>query len=148
MCAALLLLYITFAVEFVIRFNLDRPKQSALKNGVFLPRGTLDGSIRRMLIGVFIMIFLLLVRSIYRITGLSEGWGGTVLSTQWLFGSFVSLLFPDTEILTLVKQDVFDGGAIALAMLTLNRFHPGALLRGPDVLEVDSNQLQMQDHGP
>lgn len=34
-----------------------------------------------------------------------------------------------------------------MALFTLNRFHPGFLLRGPDVLEADSNKLQMQDHG-
>jgi len=101
--AVLLLLYIAFAAEFVIRFNLDRPSQTILENGVFLQHGTLDGSIKSMLIGVFIMVFLLLIRSIYRIIGISEGWGGTVLSTQWLFGSFVCLLFPDTETLTSVK---------------------------------------------
>lgn len=101
-----------------------------------------------MIIGVFIIVFLLLIRSIYRIAGISEGWSGAVLSTQWLFGSFLCPLFPDTEILTLAKQDVFDGGAIALALLVLNRFHPGSLLRGPDVLEADSNKLQMLDHGP
>jgi hypothetical protein len=147
--AVLLLLYITFTAEFVIRFNLDRPSRSILENGALPPRDTLDGSIKTMIIGVFIIVFkfLLLIRSIYRIARISEGWSGAVLSTQWLFGSFLCPLFPDTEILTLAKQDVFDSGAIALA-LVLSQFHPGSLLRGPDVLEVDSNKLQMLDHGP
>jgi len=100
-----------------------------------------------MIIGVFVIVSLLLVRSIYRITGISEGWGGTVLSTQWMFGSFVRLLFPYTDMLTLDKQVAFDGGAVLMALFTLNRFHPGFLLPGPDVLEADSNKLQMQDHG-
>jgi len=124
----LLVLYTAFAAEFVIRFNQNRPSQSGvLENGVFLQRGTLDGSIKKMLIGVFVIVALLLIRVIYRIVGISEGWGGTVLSTQWMFV-------------------VFDGGLMIMALLTLNRFHPGVLLPGPDVLEADFNKLQMQDH--
>jgi hypothetical protein len=46
-----------------------------------------------------------------------------------------------------VKTDVFDAGAIALAMITLNVFHPGALLPGPDEPEKSIYGMQDQESG-
>lgn len=82
-----LILYTALAAEFVIRFILDRPMRRIRENGTLPPRGTLDESLIRMLIGMSIMATLLLVRSIYRMVELSGGWRGKVISIQWLFGS-------------------------------------------------------------
>jgi hypothetical protein len=44
-----------------------------------------------------------------------------------------------------VKTDVFDAGAIALAMITLSVFHPGALLPGPDELVKPMYEMKDQE---
>lgn len=64
------------------------------------------------------MTILLLIRSIYRTIELSDGWTGTIISTQWLLNAF-------------------DGAMIVLATFTLNLLHPGMLvLRGYDRVKV------------
>jgi len=113
-----LILYSILAAEFLFRFNLDKPFQR--ENGVVLPRGKMDRPITLMLIGLSAMLVLLLTRSVYRLIELSNGWTGTVISTQWLFG-------------------MFDGAMIVLAMFVLSLLHPGVLLRGPDRLEADTD---------
>jgi len=76
-----------------------------------------------MLIGLSAMLICLLIRSTYRMIELAGGWNGRVISTQWLF-------------------NVFDGSMIALAIFTLNLFHPGMLLRGPDILNTDIDGVE------
>ncbi|KAH9039416.1 RTA1-like protein [Lactarius hengduanensis] len=70
-----------------------------------------------MITGLSTMTILLLIRSIYRTIELSDGWTGTIISTQWLFNAF-------------------DGAMIVLATFTLNFLHPGVLLRGYDRVKV------------
>ena len=82
----MLILYSIFAAEFLFRFILHKPFQR--ENGAVLPRGTMDRPITLMLIGLSSMLVLLLARSVYRLIELSNGWTGTVISTQWLFGPF------------------------------------------------------------
>ncbi|KAI9457817.1 RTA1-like protein [Lactarius psammicola] len=108
------LLFFTFiAGEFLLRFTYDRPIRAHLSN----TRGAVDRNIRLMIFGVSTMTILLLIRSIYRTIELSDGWTGSIISTQWLFNAF-------------------DGAMIVLATFTLNFFHPGVLLRGYDRVEV------------
>jgi hypothetical protein len=38
---------------------------------------------------------------------------------------------------------VFDGAMIVLAMYTVNLFHPGVLLLGPDKLEADAEEQKV-----
>jgi len=83
----ILILYSALAAEFLLRFNSDRPMRSIREKGVSLPRGTVDKPMRRMLIGMSVMIILLLIRSIYRMVELSGGWRGKVIAIQWLFGA-------------------------------------------------------------
>ena len=83
---------------------MDKPVRRGPKKGVILLRGTADKPIIFMLIGLSTMLMLILVRSIYRMIELSGGWSGTVISTQWLFGSSaLPLLFMGKE-LVIVKQ--------------------------------------------
>jgi len=98
-----LILYTALAVEFLLRFTLDRPTQRIRDNGVVLPRGAMKRPITFMLIGLSVMVVLLLTRSIYRLIELSDGWTGTVISTQWLFGLFACPLHSWTEML-ITKQ--------------------------------------------
>ena len=93
--------YIAFAAEFVARYTLDR---SAREKDVALPRGTLDKPIKQMLFAMFTIAILLYIRSIYRIVTLSEGYGSTIVSTEWIFGSSACPpLCSDTEILIVTQ---------------------------------------------
>jgi hypothetical protein len=83
-----LTLYTALAAEFLIRFTFDLPMQRNREKGVNLRRGTIDLPITFMLIGLSSMLVLLLIRSMYRMMELSEGWTGPVISTEWLFGLF------------------------------------------------------------
>jgi len=118
-----LILYTFLAVDFLIRFTLDKPMRRNREEGIVLPRGKMDGPIASMLIGLLAMLVFLLIRSTYRVIELAGGWEGKVISTQWLF-------------------NVFDGTMVALAIFTLNLFHPGMLLRGPDILNTDIDEVE------
>jgi hypothetical protein len=82
-----LILYTALAAEFLIRFNLDRPRRYIREGGVSPPRGTVDKSMKYMLFAMAVMVIILVIRSIYRTVELSDGWLGKVISTQWLFGT-------------------------------------------------------------
>lgn len=74
------------------------------EKGVILLRGTVDKPTICILIGLSTMLMLLFIRSIYRMIELSGGWSGTVISTQWLFGSSALPLPFVTKELMKVKQ--------------------------------------------
>ena len=84
--AVALLFFAFIAGEFLLRFAYDRPIRLAHLNN---KRGVVERNIGLMIFGVSTMTILLLVRSIYRTIELSDGWTGTIISTQWLFSSFM-----------------------------------------------------------
>ncbi|KDN37541.1 hypothetical protein RSAG8_10058, partial [Rhizoctonia solani AG-8 WAC10335] len=104
-------LYTILAIEFVVRFSLDRPARSIAINErrkhagwMGVPRGIIW-----MLIGLAIATVFIIIRSIYRTIELTDGWNGTIISTEKWF-------------------NWFDGAPIVVAMFTFNVFHPGYLL--------------------
>jgi len=111
--------YMMLAVEFVIRYLRDKPFQRANNQP---PTGNyyMDGRMKTMLYGLAVSSILIYIRSIYRVIELSDGWSGSIITTEWYF-------------------NVFDGAMIVLAMLCLNVLHPGRLL-GPStsLSKVDS----------
>lgn len=74
----------------MLRFAYDRPIRLAHLNN---KRGVVERNIGLMIFGVSTMTILLLVRSIYRTIELSDGWTGTIISTQWLFSSFMNIYY-------------------------------------------------------
>ncbi|KAH9961118.1 RTA1-like protein, partial [Russula dissimulans] len=121
--------YCTLAAEFLVRFEKDWPMRRSTPVPGEVSRGTTDRRLSRMVYAMFVMTVLIVIRyvfnrsraTIYRVVEFVSGWNGKVISTQWLF-------------------DVFDGTMIALAILTLNLFHPGIYLRGSDVLSLTSSE--------
>ncbi|KAH9057668.1 RTA1 like protein [Lactarius vividus] len=77
-----LLFFAFIAGEFLLRFAYDRPIRHSHANNL---RGVVDRNIGLMITGLSTMTILLLIRSIYRTVELSDGWTGTIISTQWLF---------------------------------------------------------------
>lgn len=66
--------------------------------------------------------------AIYRVAELSDGWNGTIISTQVYFSKF-SFCVNKAKRSNFSPLDVLDGAMIVLAIYTLNFFHPGFLLR-------------------
>jgi len=101
--------YCSLAAEFITRYIWDRPMRSThVPGGAF--RGIVDIRLKRMLYAMCVMTVFILIRTVYRTIEFLDGWNGKIISTQWLF-------------------NVFDATMITLAMLTLNVFHPGVLMR-------------------
>lgn len=69
-----------------------------------------DRDISLQLVGIFICSIAIIIRGCYRTGELSQGFSGTIADTQLLF--------------------LLDGIPITVAMITLNVFHPGRLLKG------------------
>ncbi|KAI0321512.1 RTA1-domain-containing protein [Amylostereum chailletii] len=111
--------YVALAAEFLFRYINDRP--IGRRNNHFDSRVPTTQRMKLMLAGMTLMTIFIFIRSIYRTIELSDGWSGTVISTQWLF-------------------NVFDGAMIVLAFYTLNVLHPGILLVPEEkTLEISSN---------
>lgn len=106
-------LFVIFSSEFLLRYVYDRPLK--------LPADDLErhqaiayqlGMDPRMKLSLYAMGFsttCLFIRAIYRTVELTDGWNGKIISTQLYF-------------------NVLDGGMVALAIFTLNIFHPGFLI--------------------
>jgi len=119
--------YCALAAEFLVRYTKDWPMRRSTPLPGEVLRGTTDRRLNRMLYAMFIMTVFIVIRTIYRVVEFVNGWNGKVISTQWLF-------------------NVFDGTMIALAMLTLNLFHPGIYLRGSDDLSpISSEGVVLED---
>ncbi|KAG8712965.1 hypothetical protein FRC09_019270 [Ceratobasidium sp. 395] len=104
-------LFTILALEFTIRYSLNRPARSVPEpepkytGWALVPRGVV-----LMLVGLAIATVFVLIRSVYRTIELTDGWNGTIISTEKWF-------------------NWFDGMPIVVAMVTFNVFHPGILLR-------------------
>ncbi|KAH7338430.1 RTA1 like protein-domain-containing protein, partial [Rhizoctonia solani] len=105
-------LYTILAIEFVVRFGLDRAARSVAIGEQRKHAGWMGvpRSIVWMLVGLAIATLFIIIRSIYRTIELTDGWNGTIISTEKWF-------------------NWFDGAPIVVAMFTFNVFHPGCLLR-------------------
>ncbi|KAH7338428.1 RTA1-domain-containing protein [Rhizoctonia solani] len=105
-------LYTILAIEFVVRFGLDRAARSVAIGEQRKHAGWMGvpRSIVWMLVGLAIATLFIIIRSIYRTIELTDGWNGTIISTEKWF-------------------NWFDGAPIFVAMFTFNVFHPGYFLR-------------------
>ncbi|KAJ6458326.1 RTA1-domain-containing protein [Mycena vitilis] len=109
---AVIIIFSVIALDFTWRYIRDKPlRASSSARGVFTRR------LRIMLGALAFSTIVLVIRrvqhlSIYRVIELTGGWDGPVIRTEVYF-------------------NIFDGGMVVLAMLTLNLAHPGLMLRSP-----------------
>ncbi|KAI0354291.1 RTA1-domain-containing protein [Trametes cingulata] len=102
-----LVIYVTLASEFLLRYAYDHPFKR--RSEVAFRADRVEKKMKVMIIGLGLEAVFLFIRSIYRTAELSDGWQGKIITTQVYF-------------------NVLDGAMIVLAMFTLNAFHPGQLL--------------------
>ncbi|QRV77447.1 RTA1-like protein [Ceratobasidium sp. AG-Ba] len=110
-----IVLFTFLAVEFIIRYSYNRPaRKSAVPEPEIFQKfqgwEVVSRGVVSMLIGLGIAIVFMVIRSVYRTIELTDGWNGTIISTEKWF-------------------NWFDGMPIVIAMATFNFFHPGYLLR-------------------
>ncbi|KAI6132910.1 RTA1-domain-containing protein [Pisolithus croceorrhizus] len=106
-------LFVIFSSEFLLRYAYDQPLKPPAddmeRHQAIAYKLGIDP---RMKISLYAMGFsttCLFIRAIYRTVELTDGWNGRIISTQLYF-------------------NVLDGGMVALAISTLNVFHPGFLI--------------------
>lgn len=102
-----IIVYSIVTSEFLWRYLKDKPiaNRPSAKTG----RGFLYTKLKWMIAALGASTVLLFIRAIYRIIELSEGWSGTVITTEWYF-------------------NVFDGVPVGLAFTLLNVCHPGWMI--------------------
>ncbi|CAE6479844.1 unnamed protein product [Rhizoctonia solani] len=100
-------LFDLLSIEFVIRYAFGRPAHGASTDH---EKHKIPKRVVLMLVGLGIASVFILIRSIYRTIELTDGWNGRIISTEKWF-------------------NWFDGGAIVMAMVTFNVFHPGFLIK-------------------
>ncbi|KAG9123027.1 hypothetical protein FRC07_000342 [Ceratobasidium sp. 392] len=108
-------LFTLLALEFVTRYTLNRPARKAAVSAEpvfqkFAGWETVPQGLVWMLVGLAIATVFIVIRSVYRTIELTDGWNGTIISTEKWF-------------------NWFDAMPIVVAMVTFNVFHPGYLLR-------------------
>ncbi|KAL1743535.1 RTA1 like protein-domain-containing protein [Schizophyllum fasciatum] len=113
---AVIVLFTLFAIEFLWRYLSDRPhpKAAAASSASTLtpPRGALTLLLKLVIACLSISTVLLGIRAVYRLIELSDGWNGTIITTEVWF-------------------NVFDAAMVVVAMYCVNFLHPGWLLREP-----------------
>ncbi|KZT70110.1 RTA1-domain-containing protein [Daedalea quercina L-15889] len=103
---AAITLYMLLAMEFFLRYFYDRP----IRGRDIVNTGyALDSKMKQMIAALAFSSLCFYVRTWYRCIELGDGWEGTIIHTQRYFV-------------------IMDAVMIALAMWTLNIFHPARLL--------------------
>jgi len=106
-----IIVYSLFALEFFWRYLRDRPltpqKDSLESVEKLRPKMTLR--LKAMSWALGFSTICLIIRSIYRVIELVDGWDGRIISTELYF-------------------NVLDGAMIVLAIYTMNIIHPGTFL--------------------
>ncbi|KAJ7615912.1 RTA1-like protein [Roridomyces roridus] len=115
--------YAFCAGEFVFRYARSKPI-SASPAVAKQERPILTQRMKILLYALALSTTLLLIRAVYRVCELADGWTGRIIHTQVYF-------------------NVLDGAAIVLAMYTLNFVHPGMFLelrssRRSEKIEMES----------
>ncbi|KAF8674234.1 RTA1 protein [Rhizoctonia solani] len=117
-------LFDLLSIEFVVRYTFGRPTRMLPEKHE--KKRQIPERVGLMLVGLAIASLFILVRSIYRTIELSDGWNGRVISTEKWF-------------------NWFDGGAIVVAMVTFNVFHPGLLIKNYGNNLLNLNQTPTND---
>ncbi|KAH8089893.1 RTA1-domain-containing protein [Cristinia sonorae] len=108
-----LVIFIGIATEYYMRYLADRPIRFDAQS-----RRVEWGQRMRIFTGALVFIVIcILIRSIYRSAELADGWNGAIITTQIYF-------------------NLFDAAVVLLAIVTLNFFHPGYMLK------VDGGKFQ------
>ncbi|KAI0639450.1 RTA1-domain-containing protein [Trametes polyzona] len=107
-------IFVLLMGEYFIRYLTDRParkpkKDPAAEESYSFSRGEMTPRMRLMIISVLAMTVFLVIRSVYRMIELIDGFTGKIIQTEIYF-------------------NIFDGAMVVCAIYTLNVLHPGWLL--------------------
>ncbi|KAI0651904.1 RTA1-domain-containing protein [Trametes meyenii] len=106
--------FVVLMGEFFVRYFTDHPlrqpkKDPAVEESYVPARGVLTLKLKLLITSVLAMTIFLVIRSVYRMIELIDGFTGKIIQTEVYF-------------------NIFDGAMVVLAIYTLNVLHPGWLL--------------------
>ncbi|OSD03391.1 RTA1-domain-containing protein [Trametes coccinea BRFM310] len=106
--------FVILMMEYLTRYFLDKPvrkshKDSASVESRTAARGVLTRKLQLLVLGLLMMTMFLVIRSVYRMIELIDGFDGEIIRTEIWF-------------------NIFDGAMVVCAIYTLNVLHPGWLL--------------------
>ncbi|KAI0825085.1 RTA1-domain-containing protein [Trametes gibbosa] len=106
--------FVVLMIEYFVRYLTDRPARKAKKDpaaeeSFSFSRGEVTPKMRLMIASLLMMTLFLIIRSVYRMIELIDGFTGKIIQTEIYF-------------------NVFDGAMVVCAIYTLNILHPGWLL--------------------
>ncbi|KAL1743541.1 RTA1 like protein-domain-containing protein [Schizophyllum fasciatum] len=110
--------FVIFSAEFLWRYFNDRPHAKRVTvpaestSTLTPPRGTLTLPLKLTIACLCATTVLLVIRAVYRLIELSDGWNGKIITTEIWF-------------------NLFDATMVVLVMFCLNVLHPGWMLRDP-----------------
>ncbi|KJA14175.1 hypothetical protein HYPSUDRAFT_49380 [Hypholoma sublateritium FD-334 SS-4] len=115
----IIVIYGILATEFYVRYTSaeSRLTKESIDGAQSTPRAPLTRDIVIMCLALALSTSLLLIRAIYRVAELADGWLGPVMTNQVAF-------------------IVLDGVMVVIAMYTINLAHPGRLLK-PEPADSD-----------
>ncbi|KAF7309240.1 hypothetical protein MIND_00294300 [Mycena indigotica] len=117
---AVVILFTLLVADFLIRRQISRPWRPAAADATPAPT-LIPTRTKVMLYGLAFSTLVFIVRSVYRVVELAEGWGGRIIRTEVYFNAL-------------------DGAMIVLAIFTWNFVHPGWFLPAPAATASDNEK--------
>ncbi|KAI0375049.1 RTA1-domain-containing protein [Pilatotrama ljubarskyi] len=107
-------IFVILMGEYFFRYLTEKPARKPKKDPTaeetYVPiRGILTKKMKLLILSLLLMTFFLVIRSVYRMIELIDGFSGKIIQTEIYF-------------------NIFDGGMVVCAIYTLNILHPGWLL--------------------
>ena len=98
---AVIVFFTLFAFEFLWRYFNDRPHAKRISpaesaSTLTPPRGALTTPLKLTIVCLGITTVLLVIRAVYRLIELSDGWNGTIITTEIWFSEFATSLDYDS----------------------------------------------------
>ncbi|KAI0335222.1 RTA1-domain-containing protein [Cubamyces sp. BRFM 1775] len=107
-------IFVILMMEYFIRYFMDKPLRQPKKGlsseeAFASARGVLTKKLQLLIVSLLAMTLFLVIRSVYRMIELIDGFEGEIIQTEIWF-------------------NIFDGAMVVCAIYTLNVLHPGWLL--------------------
>ena len=98
---AVIVFFTLFAFEFLWRYFNDRPHAKRITpaesaSTLTPPRGVLTTPLKLTIVCLGITTVLLVIRAVYRLIELSDGWNGTIITTEIWFSELIASLDNDS----------------------------------------------------
>ncbi|KAJ8489800.1 hypothetical protein ONZ51_g2711 [Trametes cubensis] len=127
-------IFVVLMIEYFVRYFVDKPlrqsqKGIASEEAFASTRGVLTKKLQLLTVSLLAMTLFLVIRSVYRMIELIDGFEGEIIQTEIWF-------------------NIFDGAMVVCAIYTLNVLHPGWLLEDMSAYRGTPSAVPLQDISP